>query len=109
MPGDAVLADRGFGIEDSLATVMAHLIVQAFTIGKTQLAAVDIEKTRKIVNSGIHGERVIGSIMQKYTFLDSVLPVDHLIAPEGDISRLDKEVVVCCALVNLNDSVVPFH
>ena len=107
-PGDVVLADRGFNIADSVASVMASVVLPAFTKGKKQLSPQDIEKTRKIANVRIHVERVIGQLKQKYTYLDRVMPVDNLIAPEGDIPTLDKEVTICCGLINLCKSVVPF-
>lgn len=59
-PGDCVLADRGFNIADSVASVFASLALPAFTKGKKQLAPHEIESTRKIANVRIHVERVIG-------------------------------------------------
>ena len=37
LPGDLVLADRGFNIADSLGTHYASLWIPAFTKGKDQL------------------------------------------------------------------------
>ena len=37
LPGDIVLADRGFDISDSVGTVHARLHIPAFTKGKNQL------------------------------------------------------------------------
>ena len=107
-PGDCVLADRGFNIADSVASVFASIAIPAFTKGKKQLSPHEIESTRKLANVRIHVERVIGSLRQKYTYLDKVMPVDNLISRPGDVPMLDKEVTVCCALVNMCDSVVPF-
>lgn len=109
LPGDVVLADRGFDIADSVGAVCAQLYIPAFTKGKSQLSALEVETTRKIANVRIHVERVIGNLKQKYTFFDSTMPVDHLMSAPGDIPILDKEIVICCALVNLNDSVVPIN
>ena len=109
LPGDLVTADRGFDIADSLGTVGAQLVIPAFTRGKSKLSEMEVEKTRRIANVRIHAERVIGMLRQKYTYFDGIIPVDHLICPSGDIPVLDKEVVICCALVNLNESVVPFN
>lgn len=89
-------------INNRLATVMAHLLVPTFSRVKKHLDAVDIEKPK----SQVHVEKVIGSLMQKYTFFNCVVPVGHLTAPEGDIPRLLKNVVIC--LINLNVSVVTF-
>lgn len=107
-PGDIVMADRGFDIAESLGTVGTELFIPAFTRGKLQLPPVEVENTRKLANVRIHVERVIGNLRQKYTFLDGVISVDHLFCPPGDIPLLDKEVTIACALINMNNSVVPF-
>ena len=48
LSGDIVLADRGFGIEDSVAMYGASLFIPAFTRGKSQLSAADIYSRWKI-------------------------------------------------------------
>ena len=50
LPGDVVLADRGFNIEDRVGFYCASLQMPAFTRGKKQLSAYDVEQTRKIAN-----------------------------------------------------------
>ena len=110
LPGDLVLADRGFDISDSVAYCGATLKLPAFTRGKDQLSAVDIEDTRKIANVRIHVERVIGLVRRKYTILQSTLPIDLLMAKGGNSrAPVDKIARVCCALTNLSDSVIPFN
>ena len=53
----------------------------------------------------IHVEREIGSLKQKYTILQSILPVD--ICDSGDdLFAIDKVVHVTCATVNPSHSVV---
>lgn len=41
LPGDLVLADRGFNIQATLGSRMASIQIPAFTRGKSQLAPVD--------------------------------------------------------------------
>ena len=60
LPGDLVMADRGFTIHEFLVCKQAELAIPAFTRGKDQLDPVDVEKTRGIANVRIHFERVIG-------------------------------------------------
>ena len=48
LPGDFVLADRGFDIADSCGLYGARLKIPAFTKGRPQLSLLDIESTRKI-------------------------------------------------------------
>lgn len=43
LPGDIVLADREFDITESVGTMQARLHIPAFTKGKSQLTAAEIE------------------------------------------------------------------
>ena len=54
LPGDVVLADRGFDIAESVGMMQAKLHIPAFTRGKQQLSALEIENTRTIANVRIH-------------------------------------------------------
>ena len=62
LPGDVVLADRGFDISDSVGVHQAKLNIPTFTKGKSQLSALEIEETRSIANVHIHVEMVIGLV-----------------------------------------------
>ena len=108
LPGDLVLADRGFNIAESLGA-HATLQIPAYTKGKQQLSASDVEKTRSIANVRIHVERIIGSVRQKYTILNAtdILPKEMCQAKDG-IVMLDEIVQLCCALHNLCEGIVPF-
>ena len=112
-PGDLVMADRGFTIEENLALCQAKLAIPTFTKGKSQLDPLSVEKTRGIANVRIHVERVIGLLRQKYSILQSTLPIDYLICSckEGtskSCPMVDRIVRVCCALITLCPSMVPF-
>lgn len=110
-PGDLVMADRGFTIEESLGLYQAKLAIPAFTRGKSQLDPFDVEKTRGIANVRIHVERVIGLLRQKYTILQSTLPIDFLMCSDKDTIKcpmVDRMVRVCSALTNLCPTIVPF-
>ena len=110
LPGDIVLTDRGFDIAESVGTMQARLHIPAFTRGKSQLTATEVEETRSIANVRIHVERVIGCVRQKFTILQSTILVTFLTTRKGeDIPIIDRIVRVCCALTNLCDSVVPFE
>ena len=109
LPGDTILADRGFDIADSVGLCMATIKMPAFTKGKAQLRGIEVEQTRRIANVRIHVERVIGNLRQKYSLLQETQPIHFLIAPtDGEPPLLDKITTVCCALVNMSNSVVPF-
>ncbi|XP_060602597.1 uncharacterized protein LOC132755711 [Ruditapes philippinarum] len=108
LPGDLVLADRGFDIADSVGVYCAEVNIPSFTRGKSQLSATDVETTRKIAHVRIHVERVIGLVRNKYTILQDKIPIDFLIHEKDEVPTIDKIVNVCCALTNMNESVVGF-
>eukprot|EP00794_Sanderia_malayensis_P001231 gene1231-1354_t len=114
LPGDLILADRGFIIQQSVWYHEANINIPAYTRGKDQLDPVDVEKTPGIANVPIHIERVIGSLRQKYTILQSTLPTDYLTCSksghnqEKSVPLLNRIIRVCSALMNLCPAIVPF-
>ena len=42
LPGDVILADRGFDMAESVGTMQARLHIPAFTKGKSQLSALEV-------------------------------------------------------------------
>ena len=109
LPGDIVLADRGFDIGEDVARIQASLKISAFTKGWSQLEPKDIEETRKLANLRIHVERVIGATRQRFSILMSTLPIEF-VKPKTPVEAavIDKIVLVCSALNNICPSVVPF-
>ena len=108
LPGDIVLADRGFNISESVALKGARLEIPAYTKGKAQLSTLEVEETRRLANVRIHVERVIGLVRQKYQILSGILPIETLYS-DNTTPQIDKIAIVCCALTNICDSVVPFY
>ena len=108
IPGDVILADRGFDIQESVGLFCSTIKIPAFTRGKKQLSGIEVEQTRRIANVRIHVERVIGNIRKKYSILAGTQPIDFVTVRSGNVTTLDKIVTICCALTNMSDSVVPF-
>lgn len=107
IPGDVVLADRGFDIAESVGLMYAFVKIPAFTRGQSQLKAKDVEETRKIAHLRIHVERVIGNLGGKYKLLTDVVPIEMTLPCAGEEATfLDKIVVVCCVLTNMCPSIV---
>ena len=108
LPGDVVLADRGFTVQDSARLYCAEVRLPPFTKGKKQLSAIEVDGGRKLSRVRIHVERVIGMVKQKYTILQSTLPTSLLSCDEeSSTSAIDKIVLVCSALCNCCDPIVP--
>ena len=106
--GDVILADRGFDISDDLSLYGARLEIPAFTQGKKQLSQQEVEYSRRLAKVRIHVERVIGLLKNKYTILQSILPVNLVRHKnETEFANIDKLLTTCAALVNLSPSVVP--
>ena len=108
-----VLADCSFTIQEEVWYYGAKLHILAFTKGKSQLDPVEIEETRKIAHVHIHVEHVIGLLRQKYSILQSILPIDYLVCNSNkdggqSISLIDRILRVCSALVNLCPPITPF-
>lgn len=64
LPGDVILANRGFDIANSVGAIKAQLNIPAFT-----------RDTKAIVNVHIHVECIIGNVRQKYPILQNTLPI----------------------------------
>ncbi|KAK0145558.1 hypothetical protein N1851_015512 [Merluccius polli] len=111
LPGDVVLADRGFNIGDSVGFYCASLQIPAFIKGRKQLSAYEVAETRKIANLRIHVERVIGLVRRKYQILQSrAMPIENMATKPGEaLALIDKIGVICCVLSNLSESVVPLE
>ncbi|XP_038044401.1 uncharacterized protein LOC119719148 [Patiria miniata] len=107
-PGDVVMADRGFDVSDSVGMMGAKLVLPAFRRDGPRLSGEQVENTRRVANSRIHVERVIGHLRQKYTILHSTIPMDFVISRDDNVTLLDKITVVSCSLTNMCPSVVPF-
>ena len=85
----------------------AKLEIPSFTRGKKQLSLDEVEYSQRLSKVRIHIERVIGLLKNKYTILQSTLPVSTLKCNDGkETSLIDKIVTVCAALVNLCPSVI---
>ena len=78
LPGDILLADRGFDIRESVGVMQALLHVPAFMKGKKHLSALKVDETRSTANVRIHIECVIGCVWQRFSILQSTIPIHFL-------------------------------
>ena len=84
LPGDLIIADRGFTIDEYARMVLAEVKIPPFTKGKKQLEKVDVDWSRELSSVRIHVERIIGTLKQKYTILQGVLPITYI----GNVDEL---------------------
>ena len=110
IPGDVILADRGFTVQDTVGMYCAEVKIPAFTRGKKQLSKLEVDTSCQLARLRIHVEHVIGVVRQKYTLLENTLPINMIMCGDGEsISTIDKIVTVCCALCNCCESIVSFE
>ena len=108
--GDVILADRGFTIGEDLALYGAKLEIPSFTSGKKQLSMKEVEESKRLSKVRIHVERVVGLLKNKYTILQSKLPIAVLThADDRDFSLIDKIITVCAVLCNLSPCIVTIN
>lgn len=108
LPGDLVLADRGFNVHEAAGLYCAEVKLPPFTKGKKQLTTCEVDKARQLSRVRIHVERVIGLLRLKYKILRSILPINLIMCKTDEYSTIDKIVTICAALCNCCESVVPF-
>ena len=78
LPGDLVLADRGFDVHRQCGLRGAYLQTPAFKgKGRNQLTCKETQESRKISNVRIHVERVIDQLRNKYKILKGPLSVHN--------------------------------
>ena len=94
---DSVLADRGFSIEEELATQGAVLRIPAFTRRKARMSAKDVDMSRQIVHVRIHVEPAIGQL-KKFRILNSVIP-------NSQVNLTDDIMVIISGILDLSPSV----
>ena len=92
--GNCILADRGFTLKEELAA----LKITHFTKGKKQLSGKEVDISCHLSKFRIHVERVIGQI-KKFCMLQNIVPLTQ-------IDLLDQIMVIVCAIISLNKSIV---
>ena len=97
-PGDVVMADRGFNIEELLMPRKVKLIIPPFLGGRHTFTPQEEAKTKDIAKHRIHVERAIER-MKKFRILQKTIPLN--IQPV-----FSQMVFVIGCLVNFQDPLV---
>ena len=99
--GDSIMADRGFIVQDLLATRDITVNTPSLLKGCTQLPAKSVLKDRRIANKRVHVERVIG-FAKSYKILKQELHKSFV--PLGG-----RILFVCFVLSNFRQGIVSQH
>ena len=91
-PGDGVMADKGFTIEDLLIPIKCHLNIPPFLRAKPQFSLEDVQKTQRIAKLRIHVERAIRRV-KEYHIFDAIVPLSLA-------SSVNQLWTICCILTN---------
>uniref|UniRef100_UPI00358FBA78 uncharacterized protein isoform X2 n=1 Tax=Myxine glutinosa TaxID=7769 RepID=UPI00358FBA78 len=110
LPQDIVLSGRAYDVSKSTGHLRTEPKVLTFRKGDKQLCPVEVESTNTTAHVHMRVERVLRFLRNKYTILGGLLPIDFVMcdAAEADVPLIDKIVTVCCALMNVCESVVRF-
>ncbi|XP_021163909.2 uncharacterized protein LOC105939542 isoform X2 [Fundulus heteroclitus] len=107
LPGDFLLADRGFNVADEDGLMCAELKAPGFTRGRARMRPKWPAETQQRAQLRVHVEKVVGLVRDTYSILQHALPMSTLAPLGGEaFSFIDKIVTVCCALTNMSPSVV---
>ena len=97
-PGDEVMADKGFTIQDLLTPIGVRLNVPPFLNSQAQMPANDVILTKKIAQLRVHVERAIGRI-KEFRILQSTIPATMW-------DSINELIYVCCMLTNFSPPLV---
>jgi hypothetical protein len=97
-PGDSVMADKGFNVQDLFALNDVHVNIPAFFKKKNRMTGEQVQRDRKVSSKRVHIERLIG-MAKTYKIL-----VNGFSASETVIAR--HIISVCFMLCNFRKNVV---
>ena len=98
LQGDAIMADKGFTIEDDLRKLNLTLNIPAFLGQRPQLDTEEVIQTQTIAHHRIRVERAIGKVRNFHIF-DRRIPLNM-------IGSLNQIWGACCMLANFQDPIV---
>ncbi|XP_037555216.2 uncharacterized protein LOC119444736 [Dermacentor silvarum] len=104
--GDCFLVDRGFRCEEMFAARGATILMPSLTKKRPQLSGGEVTTSRKLSRVRIHVERAIQRL-KLFRSLQGVLPVSFVKrSSDMDCATIDKVLVVCSGLVNLQTPII---
>ena len=73
-PGDQIMADKGFVIQDLLTPLGCSVVMPSFLSSKQQFSKGELQESKKIHNLRVHVERAIRRV-KEFHFFDRVIPL----------------------------------
>ena len=99
-PGDVIMADKGFNVQDLLALKNVRLLAPPM-MGKGKVSSKATTMTRRIAKSRVHVERMIRKL-KCFQLIRGVIPLT--LKPYAS-----SIIHVCAYLVNLSPSIIDDH
>lgn len=97
-PGDAVMADKGFNIQDLYLALHESVLIAPPIMRQNNVSARASTATRRVATARVHIERMIRHL-KLFNFLQGVIPLTCK-------PYLSAVVTVCAILVNLQPSII---
>ena len=97
-PGEQLMADRGFTVEEYLRPLGVSLIIPSFLKGRPQFGEEEVVRSQQIANERIHVERMIQRL-KCYHIFDRVIPLNM-------IGSLNQIVTICAILSNFQEPIL---
>ena len=91
-PGDQLMADKGFVIQDLLTPLGCEVVMPSFLSSKKQFSKGDLQESKKIHNLRVHVERAIRRV-KEFHYFDKVIPLNVA----GSINQI---WTVACLITN---------
>jgi len=96
--GDAIMADRGFTIQEYTDNLGIKLIIPSFLNGREQLHENEVIQTQQIASERIHVERMIQRL-KCYHIFDGPIQLSM-------VGTLNQIISVCAMLANFDDPII---
>ena len=97
-PGDQVMVDKGFLIQEELAAMGCSLVIPNFLAAKGQFSVDEVSENEAIAHLRVHVERAIRRFREFHIF-DSIIPLTMA----GSINQIWS---VCCLLTNFQGPLI---
>ena len=96
-PGEELMADRGFTIEEYFSPLGVQLVIPSFLKVREQFTEEEVIKSQQIANERVHVERMIQRLKCFHVF-DRVIPLQM-------IGSLNQIITVCALLCNFQEPI----